>query len=62
MKKEIYNQGKTKPSGLQSKGKLGILTEPENSADMDGESFVGARDLQDKNSPDTKLNKQKTKW
>ena len=56
LRKRIHNQGKTKPSGLQSKGKLDILTEPENSADMDGASFVGAGDLQDKNSPDTKLN------
>ena len=53
LRKRFHNQGKTKPSGLQSKGKSDILAEPENSADMDGASFVGAGDLQDKNSPDT---------
>ncbi|MFW9872098.1 MAG: hypothetical protein ACFFG0_03275 [Candidatus Thorarchaeota archaeon] len=52
---KFYNQRKIKPSGLQSMGKLDILTEPENSADTDGESFVGAGDLQDKNSSDVKL-------
>lgn len=56
---KFYNQRKTKPSGLQSRGKLDILTEPENSADMDGESFVGAGDLQDKNSSDIKLKEDK---
>jgi len=53
---KIHNQRRIKPSGLQSKGKLDILTEPENSADGDGESLTGAGDLQDKNSSDTKLN------